>query len=99
MQEELFDGKTKMGPTAAHMLLKVKNILDGIVFLVLPQTWATRSGLVVKSLFKNEFRELYDDSIVDELVPLLQTIAVYDVYENKVDEVILDVMQYFEDYM
>lgn len=88
-----------MGPSTAYKLWKVKDILDGLVYVVLPpHRWGATRSLVVKNGVLDEC-VMYDFRLVNELVPLLQTIAVNDVYANELDEDILDVMQYFEDYL
>jgi hypothetical protein len=92
-----------LGGNATYLVWKVKDGLDGLLDLVLPHNYAARSGLVQPAVDKRVFSDddniVYDASFVNDLVPLLQTIASYDVYENEVDDYILDVMQYFEDNM
>ena len=87
-----------MSGAATYDLYKMKDSLHGVLSLVLPPLWgracATQT-VVMDDDIDDSFT--YDDSLIHDFFPLLCEITSNAVYHNDLDDILVEVMNYFTD--
>ena len=97
MRAELQKNQLALSGAACHDLLKVKDGIEGVLSLVLPPQWGRIDALQAGDVADNNDDIFYDHSLIFELIPLLEDLASYSIYDNEVDAILLDVIYYFND--
>jgi hypothetical protein len=87
-----------MSGAATHDFYKVLDTLYGVLILVLPPRWGRTCGTqtVVKGDIDDSSSITYDDSLTN-FFPLLWEVASNAVYHNDLDDLLVEVMNYFTD--
>ena len=84
-----------MSDVAVYDLWRVKDFLDGVLFLVLPTQWGRTQTVDISYNIVVVDCLHYDVSLTHEFFPLLWKVAEEEFYHNELDDLLVEVMNYF----